>query len=162
MKVFSNKELDLTVIGAVWFKTIPARNSTLSVSNQIARTALNLGSADPPNAAKEFDAQLAYVDAEQHKIVLLDNDPLDTRTYGIFLCKHESFRVIDGAAIFITAPADFFDAGQIAICEVGTILELNCSQEVPEEPTVFWQLDAVLGWVTINIWDVPSVPITTV
>jgi hypothetical protein len=78
------------------------------------------------------------------------------------LTKNESFKVVDGAVVFITDESDFFETGQIAICEVGTIIELNCSQEVPEEPTVFWRLDAVLGWVTEHVWDVPSVTINLV
>jgi hypothetical protein len=162
MKVFSNKELDMTVVGAVWFKTIPSRNITVGVSNEIARTAMTLGSVDPPAAAKEFDAQLGFVDVDQYKIVLLDNNPLDTRTFGLFLAKNESFKIVQGAAVFITDESDFFETGQVAICEVGTIIELNCSQEVPEEPTVFWRLDAVLGWVTEHVWDVPSVVINLV
>lgn len=162
MKVFSNKELDMTVVGAVWFKTIPSRNITIGVSNEIARTALTLGSANLPTAAKEFDAQLGFVNTDQYKIVLLDNDPLDTRIFGLFLVKNESFKVIEGEAVFITPTSDFFDTGQIAICEVGTIIELNCSHEVPEEPTVFWRLDAVLGWVSEHIWDVPSITINLI
>jgi hypothetical protein len=162
MKVFSNRELDMTAVGAVWFKTIPSRNITVGVSNKIARTAMTLGSADLPTAAKEFDAQLGYVDIDQYKIVLLDNNPLDTRTFGLFLAKNESFKVVEGAAVFITDESDFFETGQVAICEVGTIIELNCSQEVPEEPTIFWRLDAVLGWVTEHVWDVPSVTINLV
>jgi hypothetical protein len=159
MKVFSNKALDMTAVGAVWFKTIPSRNITVGVSNKIARTALTLGSADLPTAAKEFDAQLGYVNIDQSKIVLLDNDPSDTRIYGLFLVKNESFKIVEGEAVFITQESDFFETGQIAICEVGTIVELNCSQEVPEEPTTFWQLDATLGWVQINVWDVAGITI---
>jgi hypothetical protein len=162
MKVFSNRELDMTAVGAVWFKTIPSRNITVGVSNKIARTAMTLGSADLPTAAKEFDAQLGFVDTDQYKVILLDNNPLDTRIFGLFLTKNDSFKVVEGAAVFMTEESNFFDTGQIAICKVGTIIELNCSQEVPEEPTVFWRLDAVLGWVVQQVWDVPSVIINLV
>lgn len=161
--IFSNEPLDLTAAGEVWAAAIPFNNTTLSVYNEQARaTTLDLGrgSADAPTAAQKFGAQLSWKAGALSAIVLEPDDALDLRTLGIFIVKSEDFTVISGNCLRKTEAlgelAQSMKYGQIGIFETGAIIELNCSQEVPDEAPQFWELDPVLGWQQINVWDVPA------
>jgi hypothetical protein len=161
--IFSNKPLDLTTAGESWSVAIPFNNTTLAVYNQQARaTTLDLGrgSTDAPTAAQKFGAQLSWKDSSLAAIVLGADDVLDLRTLGIFIVKSEDFTVVWGDCLHKTevlgARAQSMMYGQIGIFEAGAIVELNCSQETPDEAPQFWQLDPALGWQQINVWDVPS------
>lgn len=161
--IFCNKPLDLTTSGASWEVAIPFNNTTLAVYNEQARaTTLELGrgSADAPTAAQKFGAQLSWKGGDLSAIVLGADDALDLRTLGIFIVKSEDFTVISGNCLHKTsaigAQAQSIKYGQIGIFETGAILELNCSQETPDEAPEYWELDPVLGWQQINVWDVPE------
>lgn len=161
--IYCNKPLDLTAAGAVFEVAIPFNNTTLSVFNVSPRAAtidLGRGSTDLPTAAKKFGAQLLWKDDALPAIVLDADDTLDARIFGVFLEKEEEFVVISGNKVRGSLPmglkAQSVKFGQIGIFEVGTILEINCSQETPEHAPQYWELDAVLGWVEINIWDIPT------
>ena len=160
MQIFSNAPLDLSQIGVVWFKSIPCQNQTISVSNKQLRTALNLGSADLPTAALEFSGSiLSYSSGAGDGLVIAEDDPLDTRNIGLFLCKNESISILSGDVLFLSGLLDLAvlrtgNFGQIAVVEDGAILALNCSTETPEEQPEFWKFDSALGgWFQINIWD---------
>jgi len=161
--IFSNEALDLTTAGESWSVAIPFDNTTLAVYNEEARaTTLDLGrgSTDAPTAAQKFGAQLSWKDGALAAIVLQPDDVLDLRTLGIFICKSEDFTVVYGTCLKKTRVfgelAQSTKYGQIGIFETGAIVELNCSQETPDHAPQFWELDPVLGWQQINVWDVPS------
>jgi hypothetical protein len=161
--IFSNEALDLTATGAVWVAAIPFDNTTLGVYNEQARaTTLDLGrgSTDAPTAAQKFGAQLSWKGGALAAIVLQPDDVLDLRTLGIFFSKGEDFTVVSGTCLKKTRVlgelAQSTKYGQIGIFETGAIIELNCSQEAPDEAPEFWELDPVVGWQQINVWDVPA------
>lgn len=161
--IFSNKPLNLTNIGESWAVAIPFENEALAVYNEQARaTTLDLGrgSTDAPTAAQKFGAQLSWKSGQSAAIVLHPDDVLDLRTLGIFICKSGDFSVISGTHLKKTRALGEFSQstkyGQIGIFETGAIIELNCSQGMPDHAPEFWQLDPALGWQQINIWDVPS------
>lgn len=161
--IFSNIPLDLTASGAVFEVAIPFNNTTLAAYNEQARaTTLDLGrgSTDAPTAAQKFGAQLLWKQGALAAIVLALDDVLDLRTFGIFLTKGEDFYTLSGVCVHRTSPvgeqANSDKYGQIGIFEVGAVVEVNCSQETPDEAPEYYQLDAVLGWQQINVWDIPA------
>lgn len=161
MQIFSNIPLDMTnaVSTVPWFKSIPNEHRTVAVFNKLARTALNLGSADPPNAALEFSGQIGAVEhTTQQRLIIYEDDPLDTRKVGLFLAKNESVFVISGVPLYISDLPQIDtlkqgNFGQFAVVEDGAILALNCSAETPEEAPEYWQFDSALGgWSLVEPW----------
>lgn len=159
MQIYSNIPLDLSTSAVVWYQPIPNEHKTIWVENKLARTALNLGSLNLPEAAVEFSGSLElYGDKVLPAIIISENNPLDTRKVGLFLCKKESAKVVLGEPIFNSGSfsLDTYrtgEFGQMLVVEDGAILAVNCSNETPTHPPEFWRFDSALGgWSEIQIW----------
>lgn len=168
MQIFSNVPLDMTnaVSTVPWFTSIPNEHRTVAVFNKLARTALNLGSADSPSAAQEFSGQIGVIEhTTQQRLIIYEDDPLDTRNLGLFLAKNESVTIVAGEGLYISDLPQIDtlkqgEFGQFAVVEDGSIVSLNCSVETPEEQPEYWQFDSALGgWLLVEPWDT-GVPIT--